>query len=408
VKIASAKVHHSLKEVRQMLENCAEQDSERRGEKILDVNWITSKEIAQNILNNELEPKLILLALKFLYKEMRDLTEEELIYKNSSEIQNACDWWLIIKEHWCNVGVEEQYRKDYLIKSSQYMQANIFCLPFLGKKDINKIMDTLKIAGLDILLSGFEFSNHTREYTKSDEFIQDWIKHIKEMHGRRKNMIADTLQPLGIIFPRTTNSETFLKFEKYPFLLMKKLTGLLGLKWDKRGFKRRTPQNHHRLTTEIYPPRSNKTKTEHTRKPGVYRITCTKTGDSYIGSSSDIPKRWVGHKGVLNAPNSLHHNDKLQELWEEFGKECFYFEVLEETEDYKIREVELIRELKPTLNSTHNGKQINVPHELWERICRLSQRLNNDNPPSKIQTREVALEAIEKGLSELERENKLI
>jgi hypothetical protein len=391
LKIASAKVHHSLKEAMQMLNN----DSERREEEI------NNKEEAQDILNNELAPDLVFAALKFIYKDSTGLPDELLNKDIIATIKNARDWWLIIKEHWCNIGSEKQYRKDYLINFSQYMQANIFCLPFQDKKDINEIMEALKSAELDIVLSGFELSNHTREYTKSDEFIQSWIKHIKKMQWQRKKRIADILQPLGILFPHTITSKTFLIFEKCPFYLMKKLTGLLGFNWDKSKFKRRTGESLHRLTTEIIFPKHKP------KNPGVYRITCIPTGEFYIGSSDDMDSRIQEHLDHLKC--SRHWNLHFQRLWREYGDPNqglnggnFNWKIEDnEIQDYRAREEELIEQLKPEINGNFK-KNLKIPANLWERICSVSGESNKDSRETEKKINFFALQLLEEKIEELE------
>jgi len=76
---------------------------------------------------------------------------------------------------------------------------------------------------------------------------------------------------------------------------------------------------------------------------GIYKITNQTNGKIYIGSSSDIQKRWDQHRKSLN--NYTHHNYKLQSDWMLHGSENFIFEILEEDvfnlieqEEYYIRQ----------------------------------------------------------------------
>lgn len=64
---------------------------------------------------------------------------------------------------------------------------------------------------------------------------------------------------------------------------------------------------------------------------GIYKITCIPENKVYIGSSSNIKKRWQRHIRTLN--DSTHHNHKLQIDWDCYGDEYFTFEVLEQTND---------------------------------------------------------------------------
>jgi group I intron endonuclease len=69
---------------------------------------------------------------------------------------------------------------------------------------------------------------------------------------------------------------------------------------------------------------------------GIYKITCIPENRVYIGSSSNIPKRWQRHVRTLN--DSSHHNYKLQLDWDCYGDESFTFEVIEETKELTARE----------------------------------------------------------------------
>ena len=48
-------------------------------------------------------------------------------------------------------------------------------------------------------------------------------------------------------------------------------------------------------------------------KPGVYQIKNTKTSNVYIGSSSNITRRWTQHKSALAL--NKHENPILQNAW---------------------------------------------------------------------------------------------
>jgi group I intron endonuclease len=61
---------------------------------------------------------------------------------------------------------------------------------------------------------------------------------------------------------------------------------------------------------------------------GVYKITNIINGKFYIGSSSNIQKRWTQHKANLNAKE--HDNIHLQNAWNLYGSRNFKFEIIEE------------------------------------------------------------------------------
>ena len=84
---------------------------------------------------------------------------------------------------------------------------------------------------------------------------------------------------------------------------------------------------------------------------GVYKITNTVTGDFYIGSSKDVKSRWTQHKRQSTwnkCPNSQLYKDM-----QEYGKDKFVFELLEEVEAEKLKEKEqyFIETLKPSYNN---------------------------------------------------------
>lgn len=64
---------------------------------------------------------------------------------------------------------------------------------------------------------------------------------------------------------------------------------------------------------------------------GVYRITDTASGETYIGQAADIPKRWQAHLYALRAGE--HHNPRLQAAWSRDGEQAFIWEVIETVSD---------------------------------------------------------------------------
>lgn len=59
---------------------------------------------------------------------------------------------------------------------------------------------------------------------------------------------------------------------------------------------------------------------------GIYSITNTLNGMQYIGSAVNMPRRWAGHVGTLDA--HTHRNAKLQNAWNKYGADKFTFKVL--------------------------------------------------------------------------------
>ena len=71
---------------------------------------------------------------------------------------------------------------------------------------------------------------------------------------------------------------------------------------------------------------------------GIYKITNKINGKVYIGESLDIERRWNEHK--LDLENGTHHSFKLQNDYNEYSKNNFMFEILEEIdEDKNLKQV---------------------------------------------------------------------
>jgi group I intron endonuclease len=71
---------------------------------------------------------------------------------------------------------------------------------------------------------------------------------------------------------------------------------------------------------------------------GIYKITCTINNKFYIGSSSDIKKRFGRHKYALR--NNIHENKHMQNAWNKYGGETFIFEIIEITNNDNLIEAE--------------------------------------------------------------------
>jgi group I intron endonuclease len=61
---------------------------------------------------------------------------------------------------------------------------------------------------------------------------------------------------------------------------------------------------------------------------GIYKITCTASGQSYIGSSVNIILRWREHRRLLR--KGRHHNERLQAAWNQHSEGSFQFSIVEE------------------------------------------------------------------------------
>lgn len=60
---------------------------------------------------------------------------------------------------------------------------------------------------------------------------------------------------------------------------------------------------------------------------GIYSISNTINKKIYIGSSINVYKRWSSHKYQLN--KGIHHSNRLNDDWNEFGESVFVFEIME-------------------------------------------------------------------------------
>lgn len=90
---------------------------------------------------------------------------------------------------------------------------------------------------------------------------------------------------------------------------------------------------------------------------GIYKITNVTNNKIYIGSSKHILQRWKNHIRELN--ENKHKNIYLQNDWNEYGKDCFVFEVLNECSEsnrYSV-EQEYLNNLMPFYR-TGNGYNI--------------------------------------------------
>lgn len=66
---------------------------------------------------------------------------------------------------------------------------------------------------------------------------------------------------------------------------------------------------------------------QHSKKSGIYKITCRANGSFYIGSCKEFKRRLRGHLSSLR--RGTHHSKKMQNCFNKHGEDSFVFEVLE-------------------------------------------------------------------------------
>ncbi|NJO63397.1 MAG: GIY-YIG nuclease family protein [Richelia sp. RM2_1_2] len=98
-------------------------------------------------------------------------------------------------------------------------------------------------------------------------------------------------------------------------------------------------------------------------KSGIYFIKNLITNQYYIGSSSNISKRFRDHKWYLR--KNIHHNSYLQNSWNKYGEDKFEFMVIQHCEMKNILEVE--KELIKKYNShiENGGFNVNDPEHVF-------------------------------------------
>lgn len=120
---------------------------------------------------------------------------------------------------------------------------------------------------------------------------------------------------------------------------------------------------------------------------GVYKITNKITGDFYIGSSTNIKKRWTYHRSlsvwIKHQPNSRLYKDM-----QEYGLDSFTFEIIEQTYSLKEREQYWIEQLKPSYNSIRaDCPDIDIYKETHRRRCKAWYEAHKDEHLAKSKAR---------------------
>lgn len=122
---------------------------------------------------------------------------------------------------------------------------------------------------------------------------------------------------------------------------------------------------------------------------GIYRITCLMNGRSRIGHSNDITRRWSTYKASLRG--NYYNGLEMQNDWNEFGEDCFMFDIIDECErdnqkhmeNYYINKYDCIKNgYNKNLNNV--DKKLKVRNEIETEIYRknhslMTKGMNNGN-----------------------------
>jgi group I intron endonuclease len=121
-------------------------------------------------------------------------------------------------------------------------------------------------------------------------------------------------------------------------------------------------------------------------KTGIYKILNKINNKVYVGSATNIRKRWRDHKWYLN--HNIHHNSHLQSAWNKYGAESFEFLIVLECSV----DILLAKEKEYTIkyNSLNNnyGYNVNEPRKIFlnrkcsEELKKLSsERMSGEKNP---------------------------
>jgi group I intron endonuclease len=77
---------------------------------------------------------------------------------------------------------------------------------------------------------------------------------------------------------------------------------------------------------------------EYLPKSGIYKITCTATGKSYIGQSKEIEVRMTQH--IKDLESGQHNSVCMLKDYKIHGMDCFDVEILEEVGVSELRDRE--------------------------------------------------------------------
>ena len=114
---------------------------------------------------------------------------------------------------------------------------------------------------------------------------------------------------------------------------------------------------------------------------GIYKFTNRETGESYIGKSTNIEKRYNAHRTRTCKSENTYFHRKIQE----YGFDAFDFEILEECkpEELDDKEIYYIKEYNTLFPNGYNKEEggVHAPHSLkitWDDVYKIHQDLKEN------------------------------
>lgn len=155
------------------------------------------------------------------------------------------------------------------------------------------------------------------------------------------------------------------------------------------------------------------------KAPGIYLLTCTATGDTYIGQATNLNRRCRSH--VCDLRNGCHLNRNLVALYVAHGHASLSFRVLLQCEQAELSEMErrCVALFSPSLNinkppsrilNKESGKHgvpvtLRIDSALMNEVMRISDTY--EFPPTITDVIEAALaDFVAKKKTELDKKDK--
>lgn len=109
------------------------------------------------------------------------------------------------------------------------------------------------------------------------------------------------------------------------------------------------------------------------RESGIYQIRNSINGKVYIGQSVDVRRRISNHYNSLQ--NNNHFNIHLQNAWNQYGSECFEFDVIEYCDIEALNDREVYYIQKHNATNPNYGYNILDGGNSYPRIFTLQTRM---------------------------------